>query len=152
MNTESSKTIAAHVDESRQELCGVLAQTLHDGCIRMRVRVPKAADEAWFYRHHDNKWDKLNTVLRGPGVVQALNEQLVMLATKPHGDELQVTQHAAADWHDTEFLFHRQKLDEHEGEKLKSYLYGLLFRDHHDSGHDVRRHVRSGLRRGQTGH
>lgn len=134
-------------DEARHMLCSQIAQIVRAGSFRLRVRIHEGSGEAWFYERHDNTWHKQELTLRNGPLVQALSEQLALLASKPHGDHVQVTQHDAADWKETDLQFQRECLQGHIDERLDTYVLGLLFRDPHDSKHDVRRHMASGAQR-----
>lgn len=140
------------IDEARHKLCSQFAQCLRAGSVRVRVRLHPQSGEAWFYEHRENTWHKRELVLCEPALVAAVTEELALLASKPHGDGVNVTQHSASDWHDTEVAFHREAIERHLDGKLESYLLGLLFLGRHDSKQDVRRHVQPGPRRSDHRH
>lgn len=138
------------VDEARRKLGAHFAKTLRGGSFRVRVRLHRPLGAAWFYEHRDNTWHKQDVTLSDPALVQAVTDELALLASKPHGDVLQVQVHDAADWHETELQFDRNVIEQHLNDQLESYLAGLLFHDPHDSKQDVRRHVQPGPR--HSGH
>lgn len=140
------------IDEARRQLCAQFARMLRGGSFHVRVRVHPQTSEAWFYEHRNNTWHKQDAGLNGPKLIEAVKEELALLASKPHGDMLQVVKHAATDFQDTDLQFNRESLVRHLDDKLESFLMGALFRDHHDSGKDVRRHVRNDPRYGGGQH
>lgn len=140
------------VDTARHELCQEFAKSLRDGALQVRVRLHPQMGEAWFYEHRENQWHKRDAVIRDPQLIAALTEQLELLASKPQGDAVKVILHSSADWHDTDVTFHRDAVKAHLGRLLETHLMGLLFRDHRDSGKDIRRHLQTGPRRTGRGH
>lgn len=152
MKTNAVSHSMDSLDAVRQELCREFARSLHSGALQVRVRLHPQAGEAWFYEHRDNQWHKRDVVIRDPQLLAAVTEQLELLASKPQGDALKVTVHDSADWHDTDLTFRVDSVQPHLDRELESHLMGLLFRDHHDSGKDVRRHIQNGPRRAGRGH
>jgi len=108
----------------------------------MRIRLHQPLGAAWFYEHHHNTWHKQDVVLENLALVQMVLQELALLASKPHGDLLQVTRHTGTDWQETEFQFPKAEIERHLDDNLETYLDGLLFRDRHDSRQDARRRVR----------
>jgi len=142
----SSNLGSPAVDGARQALCRELAGCMNAGTYTIRVRIVKpenAAAEGHFYAHSGKGWRKRPEKLVDHPVVAALEETLDMLGSKPHCDEWSVRCESHADRRDTELQFHPDKIKPHLGPKLESALYGLLFRDHHDSKKDVRRSIRT---------
>lgn len=141
----ASKQDAA--DAARRMLCVFFAQTLRGGSFRARVRLHQPLGAAWFYEHHNNTWHKQDVALEDPALAESVTNELALLASKPHGDAVQVTQHTASDWQETDIQFERSKIERHIDHKLESYLAGLLFGDHHDSKQDVRQNMHNKPRR-----
>jgi hypothetical protein len=134
------------IDRARELLCRELARMVNAGASALRVRIVGAASEpteAWFYSHAADGWRKEMERVTEPELVAALEETLDMLASKGRGDEWSTRQHASADSRDTDFQFHRDKLEGRVGDALESVLTGLLFRDGHDSKKDSRRSIRT---------
>lgn len=142
----SSKAGSPAVDGARQALCRELAGCMNAGAYVIRVRIVRpesASAEGHFYAHSGKGWRKRPEKLDDHQVVAALEETLDMLGSKPHCDEWSIRRESHADRRDTELQFHPEKIKPHLGPKLESALYGLLFRDHHDSKKDVRRSIRT---------
>ncbi len=131
------------VDDVRQILCAHLAQTLRGGVLSVKVRVFDSPCEALFYAHSDNVWHIQDLAFRDAARVRALADELTRLAAKPHGDLVQVRQHATPHWRETELQFANEAIKRHSGGSLESYIRGILFGDHHDSKQDVRRRMRT---------
>lgn len=143
----SSKTGAAAVDEARTEMCRRFAGLMNAGSYQVRVRLPLAdgkPSEAWFYGHRDNTWHKESDIIKNAALVAAIAEEVDLLASKKHSDDWSVRQNSARDWKEIEIKFQREPLAEHLGNKLASFLLGLLFHDPHDSKKDRREQVRRG--------
>jgi hypothetical protein len=142
----SSKKGSAAIDRARETLCREFARMLRSGAFTLRSRIVRRGAEpveAWFYAHRDDGWEKQSASIAEPALVQAIEETLDMLASKGHADEWSSKRHVVADHQDTDFQFHREKLQEHLGDQLESAIAGLLFRDSHDSKKDVRRSIRT---------
>lgn len=133
-------------DVARETLCHQLSALMQAGANHVRVRLHRKgtdADQAWFYAHQENHWKK-----EGPGVTQAdlvlaMEKDLEMIASRGKSEELTVRKAAAADWTDYDLQFRAGLLHERQGASLESSVYGVLFRDSHASGKDVRHHART---------
>ena len=152
MKSNANPSSRHAIDGARRVLCAYFAQTLRDGSSRMRIRLHTSLGAAWFYEHHHNTWHKQEFLLEDPALIQAVTEELVSLSSKPHGDIVQVTHHSAADWQEIDIQFLPTVVEQHLGDKLESYLTGLLFGDHHDSNQDSRRDMHSTSRHGAHQH
>lgn len=133
-------------DAARRTLCAFFAQTLRQGSFRTRIRLHQPLGAAWFYEHSNNTWHKQDVTLEDPALVEAVTDELALLASKPHGDIVHVAQHTASDWKETDIQFERDALERHLDHRLEGYLAGLLFGDRHDSKQDVRRQMHNGPR------
>lgn len=142
----SATSGSSAVDQARELLCRVFARMVNAGSFTVRTRIVHRSDEpveVWFYAHRDDGWQKEAEGVTDLALVRAVQETVVMLASKEHHDEWSAKQHASADHHDTDLQFHREKLQSHLGQELESVLRGLLFRDSHDSKKDSRRSIRT---------
>lgn len=150
----SNKSGAVAVDQARAELCRRFARMINAGIYHVRVRLPLADDkatEAWFYTHKDNAWHKEADAVKDAALVVAIEEEIDLVASKEHADELGVRKHAAHDWKEVDIQFHRESVADHLGSKLESYLMGLLFLGRHDSKQDRRQQIQQGpIRRGSS--
>lgn len=148
MKPAGTPTSQRSIDEARRVLCAYFVQTIRGGSFRMRVRLHKPLGAAWFYEHHDNTWHKQDFALEDTGLVQAVTEELALLATQSHGDVVHVTQHTAADWHEIDIQFVRVAVERNLDKKLDAYIAGVLFGDRHDSHQDMRRQMHQTPRQG----
>jgi len=142
----SARLQSAATDKARQLIGREFARLLNAGNHLVRVRIVRTGEqpaEAWFYSHRDNDWHKEPGGITDRALVLALAETLDKLATRQHSDEWSARKRTSADFHDTEFKFHRDKLESRLGAKLESALAGLLFRDAHDSKKDKRHAIRT---------
>lgn len=135
---------SSHADAARAELCRRVAAALHGGSVRLRVRLEFTPENACFYEHRENAWHKQGAMVADALAVQALHEQLDILASKPRGDDLQVTRHAVSGGQEIELHFRGEHIKSRLQSGLDSYVRGLLFGDHHDSRQDVRRQMNRG--------
>lgn len=149
----SSKAEGSAIDAARQVICREFARMLNAGTSTTRVRIVRTSGEpteAWFYSHGDDGWHKEPGGITDRKLALALEETLEMLASREHSDEWSARKQSSSDFHDTDFHFHRDKVEPRLGDQLESALEGLLFRDRHDSKKDKRHAIRTP--RGGTGH
>jgi hypothetical protein len=139
-------------ESARQFLCHRMSTLLADGACQVRIRLQAEPPSVQFYRHQDNTWRRLEEYVRDRPLVEALADDLEMLASKPHGDRVEIRRQAASHYCDTDFRFEREAISQHLYQHLDSYLYGLLFRDHHDSKQDSRRQMRGDAPHGPVAH
>lgn len=142
---------SALLDTARTEICNRFAALLNAGARQVRVRVSLTGKEPqaiWFYSHQNNEWHKSTDELTAPDVVGLVAEQMELIGSKPHGDVCSSRRHQAADFVDTDLTFHDDKIAGHVGDGLATFVFGLLFRDDHDSNQDRRQ----SLRHGAAGH
>jgi hypothetical protein len=134
------------VDAARQQLCQNFANSLNEKKYTLRVRIIEQGGkphEAIFSAHDHQGWQNVSESVTDLLLVNALQETVQMLGSAPHHDAWSVRTHSHGNGHDTEFQFHSEYVAQHSGHQLASTLMGLLFRDHHDSGKDMRRNIRT---------
>lgn len=145
-------TSAIAVDRSRQTQCRQtqcrhMQQACEQATTNVKVRVNSADGQpqaVWFYGHVDNIWLKLPETVEGPDFSRLIADELQRLAANPHSAECQVRHKSLRDRDEFEIKFHHDKIVAHQGLKLGSYLFGILFGE----GHGAPTARRRGIRRG----
>jgi hypothetical protein len=143
---QSTDISNAAMDQARDVLCTEFARMLQSGASTVRVRVVLAGGapiEAYFYAHRNRRWEIQPDKVTSPELSAAIAATLESLTSHEHHDAWSTKAHAAADYHETDFHFHRDELQTRPGESLVSEMNGLLFRDRHDSKKDIRRSIRT---------
>lgn len=146
----SFRTESSRVDEARDWICRVSADLLQEGVSQVRVRIATPdgpSPQAWVYRRLHNQWERTHYTLEGHELVLAVRDVLGMLATHPPADAWQVHRTASADLEDTDLQFDRIAVAAHQGDKLVSWVSGILFKDVRSSGQDRRRSAQPAQRR-----
>lgn len=136
---------AATMDEARRELCQRLAEAIREGGSGIQVRllrVNQATTEAWVYVKREHEWRKRNDLALSANLAEMLRELLEHLCTREYADAWTCHRAEHSDRTDFELKFHRETVEPHMAGDLESYLNGLLFHGHHDSGKDARRRIR----------
>jgi hypothetical protein len=134
------------VDTARATLCRQFSEFLKEGASHVRVRLHRkgdAVDEAWFYAHHANQWKKQGAGVTQADLMAALEQDLEMLASRGKRDGLTIRKAVASDATDYDFQFQPDLAQAHPHVSLETTLLGILFRDAHASGGDVRRSIRT---------
>lgn len=145
----SSQSTEVSIDRARQTLCRHIEQWCEQGVSNVRVRVNTKLSEAegvWFYGHVENKWLKLEETVASPEFAGLITEELERLATSPNSKECQVRRKVFGDRLEFEIKFHHDEIVAHQGKKLGSYLYGILFQDRHAAPDAHRQGIRRGPR------
>lgn len=135
---------AATMEDARCELCQRLAEAIREGGSGIQVRLLRAnqvATEAWVYVNRDHEWRKRNDLALSAHLVEMLQDQLEHLCTREFADAWTCRRTEHSDRIDFELKFHRELVVPHLKGDLESYLNGILFRGHHDSGKDARRRI-----------
>lgn len=132
------------LEEARALLVSEIAARVIDNENEVRVRIhwSEHPDHIWFYSRTNNQWTKEPRVIDDSAIAAAMNDLLVMLASRGKTDELSVRQHHKQDLSDTDLQFDPAWLERHRGPHLESYIMGVLFRDSRASENDRRRAVR----------
>lgn len=136
---------AAAMDEARREFCQRLAQAIREGTSGIQVRflrVNQVTTEAWVYVNREHEWRKRNDLALSANLADMLRDQLEHLFTREYADAWTCRRTEHNDRTDFELKFNRESVEPHLAGDLESYLNGLLFHGHHDSGKDARRRIR----------
>ena len=136
---------AAAIDQARRELCQRLTEAIREGASGIQVRclrVNQTNTEAWVYVNCEHEWRKRNDLALSTNLADILQDQLEHLSTREYADAWTCRRTEHSDRTDFELKFHRESIEPHLAGDLESYLNGLLFLGHHDSGKDARRRIR----------
>lgn len=137
------------VESARQMLCEALAKWCEDGVNTVKVRVNLQADQpesVWVYGHQDNQWQKQDLSIETNDDVVAIYADMERLAKSPFTEECQTRRKELGDRVEFELRFHGERLAEHQGQQLTSYLYGILFIERHDAPDPGRMTIKRGMR------
>lgn len=142
------------VDEARRVLCHHIELWCGQNVSHVKVRVnvtEKKPSSVWYYGRIDNKWSKLPETTEGTGYARLIAEELERLSSTVHSKECDVRRKKLADRVEYEIHFHPDDIAGHEGAKLGSYLFGVLFYERHAAPNTVRQRARRGAG-GQVAH
>jgi hypothetical protein len=146
----SSQSTEVSIDRARQTLCRHTEYWCEQGVSNVRIRVNTTLDEpesVWFYGHLENKWLKAEDTIAGSEFARLIHAEMERLATNPNSEECQVRRKEFRGRIDFEIKFHHDKIIAHQGKKLGSYLYGILFHERRAAPNSSRQGIHSGPRR-----
>jgi hypothetical protein len=130
----------------RERLSQVAAEVLNTATTHVRVRVHLAGGQparAVLLSHRDNTWHEEPYGIVDPDQLAALDAELAMLATLGHAGDVMVRQFFSQEFRDTDIQFRSDWVTAHRGQRLASYVEGVLFFDAPGSKKDVRRKIRT---------
>lgn len=145
MATLSPTPITA--ERARQTLCRFVEQWCERGVSNVKVRVNTKNEEpedVWFYGRVGNVWEKLPETVEGSEFALLISMDLERLTASPHTEECQVRRKQYLDRIEFEIKFHHDDIVAHQGKQLSSYLFGILFRERHDTPDAKRQGIRRG--------
>ncbi len=146
----SSQSSEISGDRVRQTLCRHIEQWCEQGVSSVRIRVNTTLGEpesVWFYGHLENKWIKAEETIASAEFASLIKAEMERLASTPNSEECQVRHKEFRDRLDFEIKFHHDKIIEHQGKNLGSYLFGILFHERHAAPVSSRQGIHSGPRR-----
>lgn len=141
----SSQITEISIDRARQTLCQHIERWCEQGVSSVRVRINTSLgkpESVWFYGHQENKWLKAEETLAGAEFASLIKTEMDRLAANPNSEECQVRHKNLRDRLDFEIKFHHDKIIAHQGKKLGSYLYGILFHERHAPPDSKRQGIR----------
>lgn len=130
----STQTFEVSIDTARKAMCNHIERWCEQGVSTVRIRVNTKLGEpetVWFYGHQENKWLKAEETIAGAEFAGLIKAEMERLAASPNSAECQVRHKNLRDRLDYEIKFHHDKIIAHQGKKLGSYLYGILFHERH---------------------
>ncbi|MGE3317114.1 MAG: hypothetical protein AB7O26_18510 [Planctomycetaceae bacterium] len=137
--SSSSETFL--VDAAREWISTKCADLLREGSchIRVRVMVPNGEPTgALIYRRDSNHWNRTDHSVDGAELAAAVRSVVQMLASHPPTDAWNVRYHSASDFEDLDLQFHREAVEAHTDDQLRSWVSGVLFKDPRASRQDRR--------------
>lgn len=143
----STQSSEVSIDRARQTLCRHIEQWCEQGVSNVRIRINTTLGEpesVWFYGHLENNWLKSEEAIAGAEFARLIKEEMERLAANPNSEECQVRHKEFHDRLDFEIKFHHDKIIAHQGKKLGSYLYGILFHERHAAPVSSRQGIHSG--------
>lgn len=138
------------VDRARQALCRHVEHWCEQGVSSVRIRVNTELNDmesVWFYGRLGNRWIKAEDVITGSEFASLIKADLERLASSPYLDECQIRRKEFRDRLDFEIKFHHNRIMEHQGKTLGSFLYGILFHARHAAPGSRRQAIRRGPKR-----
>lgn len=130
----------------REELCRKAALALNQGAGTVRVRVLEEHGQpvrAVLMVRKKNHWATEDEDLVPADRLPELLEDLELVASHGHADDVQVRQERSSESSDTDVQFRSEWLELHRGDRLASYVEGLLYGDAPAARKDVRRQIRT---------
>ncbi|MCA9098730.1 MAG: hypothetical protein KDA36_10095, partial [Planctomycetaceae bacterium] len=72
------------LEEARVLLVSEIANRIvgQENEVRVRIHWAGQPDHIWFYSRHDNQWTKEPRVIDDPAIAAAMNDLLIMLASR----------------------------------------------------------------------
>lgn len=137
----SSSSESALVDEARQWISTQCADLLREGSYQIRVRIVAPNGEptgAMLYRRQANHWTRTDQSINGAELASAVRSVVQMLASHPPTDVWNIRHRSTSDFEDLDLQFHRDAVDAHADDQLRSWISGVLFKDPRASRQDRR--------------
>ncbi len=137
---------ASLVDQARHALCRRICECFREGAVSVRIRRDLNPAAVWIYEKQDRTWKKHGEAIDDPRLIEAIDQEIESFSSRQHSSVLNSRKTSKPDWKAVEMTFHADAIRDHL-EQLESYVYGVLYYNHPDHTHDVRRRIRRGSNR-----